>query len=64
MKAEVARLTEENSQLRDEVLEQRGAVMGLQEQLAELAESGDAAAVAQVWLLGGDVSWRFLLYLA
>ena len=48
LKAEVVRLTEENSQLRDELLEQRGTVMGLQERLAELAESGDAAAVAQV----------------
>jgi predicted RNase H-like nuclease (RuvC/YqgF family) len=51
LKAEVVRLTEENSQLRDELLEQRGTVMGLQERLAELAESGDSAVVAQVWPL-------------
>ena len=48
LKAEVVRLTEENGQLREELLEQRGLVMGLQERLAELAESGDVAAIAQV----------------
>ena len=48
LKAELARLTQENGQLREEALEHRGTAMGLQERLAELAEGSEAAQGLQV----------------
>ena len=45
LKAEMMRLTEETSRLREEVLEQRGTAMALQEQLAEAVGTTEAVAV-------------------
>ena len=59
LKAEVQRLTEENTRLHEEGLERRGELMGLQEQLAELATAGDDAAAAQVTSLS-----LYLIYLS